>query len=231
MLGMWYWRRPIVGARNSLTAARAIVSGTAAVAMLAVQLTVRARRSARRTSVLRSSRRRGGLLRSCTTGSGWRRRLGHGCSDRHYRRQRLAPRVDVQFGFFDRGPGFPCLAHAALVGMLMGVDVDRAVRAGTSATSARCRAGERLSSAGIRLGRRVPAWWQWTLPTGVVLLCQLLLVERLWDPDGRTVERDRCGALRSSCGVRVRLKAVTSPCEPTLGVLVAAVVPIGAGTR
>jgi hypothetical protein len=158
-------------ARSSLTA-RAIVSGTAAVAMLAVQLTVRGKTISAvnfGVAVIATAWWLAPLLyywfRVATAAGAWL--LGSAF---------IGASAWLLVSMYSSDSSTAALGFLALptllwVGMLMGIDVDRVfARWGLLRHQLGAGPGERLSSAGIRLGRRVPAWWQWTLPTGVVLL-------------------------------------------------------------
>jgi hypothetical protein len=60
-------------------------------------------------------------------------------------------------------------------GMLMAVDVERAL-AGWAWLRRQLRgSGGRQDEAGVRVRRAASVWWQWMLPTGVVLACLGLL--------------------------------------------------------
>lgn len=66
--------------------------------------------------------------------------------------------------------GFLALPTLLWAGMLMGVDVDRAL-ARWPHQRHQCgnQGGNGLGAPRIRRGRRAPAWWQWMLPTGITL--------------------------------------------------------------
>jgi hypothetical protein len=159
-------------ARRSLTAARAIVSGTAAVAMLAVQLTVRGKTISVANfgvAVITTAWWLAPLLyywfRVATAAGAWL--LGSAF---------IAASAWLLVSMYSSDSSTAALGFLALptllwAGMLMGVDVDRVLaRWGLLRHQLGAGPGEWLSSAGSRLGRRVPAWWQWMLPTGAVLL-------------------------------------------------------------
>jgi len=116
--------------------------------------------------------------------------------------------------------------------MLMGVDVDRAVARGVLLRNQHGRwAGRRLSSPSSRRGGRGPAWWQWMLPTGLVLLLVSVfwwnlygvLTAVIWSAIGvvvaigirhksRALWRERWPRQRSPSGPNA---AMTRPAAPT----------------
>ena len=67
--------------------------------------------------------------------------------------------------------GFLFLPPFLWAGMLMGVDIDRAAARWLLRGQRSGRAGSNLVTSHVRMDVRDASWWEWTLPTGAVLVC------------------------------------------------------------